>query len=91
MDNLTAYYLMNGQMPRRKSPMEMFAQNFTAGLPAQGQMGGGIWEEIGDFLNGRARKGKMTKMDQGEGKSWFNPMDSETSTSIADPYGGGVF
>lgn len=78
MDNTTAAYMLMNPQARRPSPMQAFSQNFNAGMMAPGAAGGvSIWDEIGDFLNGRARKSKADKLTTGDAKSWM-PADENT-------------
>lgn len=73
---MLAAYLMKQR--QAQSPMGMFAQNFQAGIGPNG--GEDVWGMIGDFLNGRARKGKLDKMNPGEAKSWSAPDEGNTVT-----------
>jgi hypothetical protein len=65
-------------MRPQQSPVGAFASGFQTsmasdpyGMAAGGAPAGGMWGQIADFLNGRARKKPYDKTgDPGEMKSW---------------------
>ena len=86
MDNaMLAAYLMRQKAP--VSPLAMFSQCMQGAMgPDMGPMSGApsssIWQDIGDFLSGRARKRTMdgTKGMDGDLKSWGSAVPEETSS-----------
>ena len=91
---MLAAALMQKKVPGN-SPLAALANGIQTGMaPDPWSMQGSqesIWSNIGDFLAGRARKGKMDKMAPGDMKSWATPDMADLSSSMSDPYGGGVY
>lgn len=70
MDNqMLAYYLMNQNAQKNRSPLAALSQGINNGIAMAGSgqpgMGmGGLWENIGKFFAGQnSRKEKMSPLD----------------------------